>query len=48
MQQVSRNTRGGDAGLEALVLRTPVETHGENLRTMAEFTIGKGERVHLS
>ena len=33
------------AGPEALILRTPVETHGENLRTVAEFTIRKGERV---
>ncbi len=33
------------AGADALVLDTPVETHGENLRTVAEFTVGAGERV---
>jgi GH15 family glucan-1,4-alpha-glucosidase len=32
-------------GPDALVLRTPVETHGENLTTRAEFSVGEGDRV---
>jgi GH15 family glucan-1,4-alpha-glucosidase len=43
--------RKRDGGLEAiagpdgLMLRTPVKTHGENLRTVAEFTVNEGDRV---
>ena len=33
------------AGPDALVLRTPIETHGENMHTVAEFTVKEGERV---
>src|SRR5436305_6839961 len=33
------------AGPDALVLRTLVQTHGEDLRTVAEFNITEGERV---
>ncbi len=33
------------AGPDALVLRTPIETHGEDLTTVAEFTVAKGDRV---
>ena len=33
------------AGPDALILRTPVETHGEELKTVAEFTVGKNERL---
>ena len=33
------------AGPNALALRTPVATHGENLTTVAEFTVHTGERV---
>jgi len=33
------------AGPNALVLHTPIETHGEDLKTVAEFTVGKGERI---
>jgi GH15 family glucan-1,4-alpha-glucosidase len=33
------------AGPDALVLRTPVETRGEDLTTVAEFAVGAGERV---
>jgi len=32
-------------GPDALTLRTPVETHGENLTTRADFTVGEGDRV---
>jgi GH15 family glucan-1,4-alpha-glucosidase len=32
-------------GPDALCLRTSVETHGENLTTVAEFTVAEGERV---
>jgi GH15 family glucan-1,4-alpha-glucosidase len=33
------------AGPNALRLRTPAETHGENLTTVSEFTVREGERV---
>lgn len=33
------------AGPDAVHLRTPVPTHGENLTTVAEFTVSAGERV---
>ena len=33
------------AGPDALLLRTPVDLHGEDFSTVAEFTVGKGERV---
>jgi GH15 family glucan-1,4-alpha-glucosidase len=32
-------------GPDALVLRTPIATHGENLTTVADFTVHAGERV---
>ncbi|MGI8955370.1 MAG: glycoside hydrolase family 15 protein [Chthoniobacterales bacterium] len=33
------------AGPDALILHTPVQTHGEDLKTIAKFTVSKGERV---
>jgi GH15 family glucan-1,4-alpha-glucosidase len=33
------------AGPELVVLRTPVELHGRDLRTVAEFTVREGDRV---
>ena len=33
------------AGPEALILRTPVQTHGEDLHTVAEFSVREGERI---
>jgi GH15 family glucan-1,4-alpha-glucosidase len=33
------------AGPDALCLRTPVETRGENLTTVAEFTVSAGQQV---
>jgi len=33
------------AGPDALALRTPVSVRGENLRTVAEFTVAAGERA---
>jgi GH15 family glucan-1,4-alpha-glucosidase len=32
------------AGPDGLILRTPVETHGKDLTTVAEFPVSKGER----
>jgi GH15 family glucan-1,4-alpha-glucosidase len=43
-----RRTAGGlqaIAGPDALELRTPVATRGEGLTTVAEFTVGPGDRV---
>jgi GH15 family glucan-1,4-alpha-glucosidase len=33
------------AGPDGLVLRTPVDLHGENMTTVAEFTLEAGERI---
>jgi GH15 family glucan-1,4-alpha-glucosidase len=33
------------AGPDGLILRTPVETRGEDLKTVADFNVKKGERV---
>lgn len=33
------------AGPDALALRTPVETHGQGLTTVADFTVAAGQRV---
>src|SRR3954463_16252261 len=33
------------AGPDALVLRTPIQTHGEDLRTVAEFDVRAGDRM---
>ncbi len=44
-----RQVGGGElraiAGPDALTLRTPIATRGEDLTTVAEFTVGPGERV---
>ncbi|MBB5407973.1 MULTISPECIES: glycoside hydrolase family 15 protein [unclassified Paraburkholderia] len=43
-----------DSGIKAIVgpdnavLRTPVELHGEDMKTIAEFTVTEGERVPFS
>jgi GH15 family glucan-1,4-alpha-glucosidase len=41
--------RNGDleaiAGPDGLILRTPIETRGEDLTTVADFTVAKGDRV---
>jgi GH15 family glucan-1,4-alpha-glucosidase len=33
------------AGPDGLILRTPIETCGQDLTTVAEFTVGEGQRV---
>ena len=33
------------AGPDGLILRTPIETRGKDLTTVAEFTVKKGERI---
>ena len=33
------------AGPDAMILRTPVETHGEDLKTVAEFKVEEGDRI---
>jgi len=35
----------GIAGPDSICLATPAQTRGENFRTVAEFTVGPGERV---
>ncbi len=36
------------AGPDTLELHTPVDVLGENMKTVAEFDVSKGERVHFS
>jgi GH15 family glucan-1,4-alpha-glucosidase len=33
------------AGPDGLILRTPIETRGEDLTTLAKFTVAKGDRI---
>jgi GH15 family glucan-1,4-alpha-glucosidase len=44
VRRLDEETRVAIAGPDALSLRTPVPMHGENLRTVAEFTVEAGER----
>ena len=44
---VRKRDRGLEAiaGPDGLILRTPIETRGKDLTTIAEFTVGEGDRV---
>ncbi len=44
VRRVAEQTRVAIAGPDALALHTPVSMRGENLRTVAEFTVAAGER----
>jgi GH15 family glucan-1,4-alpha-glucosidase len=44
VRRTADDTRIAVAGPDALALRTPVPVRGENLRTVAEFTVEAGER----
>jgi GH15 family glucan-1,4-alpha-glucosidase len=44
VRRVGDDSRIAVAGPDALALRTPIPMRGENLRTVAEFTIEPGER----
>ncbi len=44
VRRVEEETRVAIAGPDALALRTPVPVRGENLRTVAEFTVEAGQR----
>src|SRR6266404_4898284 len=35
------------AGPDGLILRTPIETRGEDLTTVADFSVAQGDRVHF-
>jgi GH15 family glucan-1,4-alpha-glucosidase len=48
VRRIDEDTRLAIAGPDALCFRSPVEHRGENLRTIAEFTVGEGERVPFS
>jgi GH15 family glucan-1,4-alpha-glucosidase len=45
VRRIDDGTRIAIAGPDALSLRSEVEHRGENLRTIAEFTVRKGDRV---
>jgi GH15 family glucan-1,4-alpha-glucosidase len=45
VRRLDGDSRIAVAGPDAVCLRTPVEVRGENLTTVAEFTVGEGERV---
>jgi GH15 family glucan-1,4-alpha-glucosidase len=43
--RLSDGTLRAIAGPDMLVLRTPVKVHGENLKTVGEFTVSEGDIV---
>jgi GH15 family glucan-1,4-alpha-glucosidase len=45
VRRTESDTRLAVAGPDALCLRTPARTRGENMRTISEFAIDEGERV---
>jgi GH15 family glucan-1,4-alpha-glucosidase len=45
VRRLDGDTRLAIAGPDALCLRTPVEVGGEDLKTVARFTVGEGRRV---
>ena len=45
VRRIDDDTRLAIAGPDGLCFRCPVEHRGENLRTVAAFTVGKGDRV---
>ncbi len=44
----SGDTLLATAGPDTLELHTPVHVHGENMKTVAEFHVSRGERTHFS
>jgi GH15 family glucan-1,4-alpha-glucosidase len=44
MRRLEDDTRIAIAGPDAVALRTPIEVRGENLSTVAEFTVERGDR----
>jgi len=45
VRRLDGDTRVAIAGPDALCFRSPVEHRGENMRTIAEFTVREGDRV---
>jgi GH15 family glucan-1,4-alpha-glucosidase len=45
MKRLPDNALRAISGPHSLVLRTPVHSHGRDLTTVSEFTVGKGDRV---
>ena len=45
VRHVEADTRIAIAGPDALCFRTAVETRGENMRTLSDFTVREGDRV---
>jgi GH15 family glucan-1,4-alpha-glucosidase len=45
VQRIDPDTRIAIGGPDALCFRTAVESRGENLTTVAEFTVSEGERI---
>ena len=45
VRRLDGDTRIAVAGPDALCLRTPTETRGENMRTISDFAVRDGERV---
>lgn len=45
MKRLPDNALRAISGPHSLVLRTPVESHGRELTTVSEFTVGAGDRV---
>jgi GH15 family glucan-1,4-alpha-glucosidase len=45
VRRMDGNARIAVAGPDALCLRTPVDVRGEDMRTVAEFTVTQGDRI---
>ena len=45
--RLDEHTIAGIAGPDSVVLRSNVRMHGENMRTVGEFTVKAGERAHF-
>jgi len=45
VRRLGDDTLGAVAGPDALCLRTPVAHHGEGFTTVADFTVGAGDRI---
>lgn len=47
VSRLDEHTISGVAGPDSVVLRSNVKLHGENMRTVGDFTVKAGERAHF-
>jgi GH15 family glucan-1,4-alpha-glucosidase len=48
VSRLDAHTISGIAGPDSVVLRSNVRMHGENMRTVGDFTVGAGETAHFT